>query len=35
MEAGLEESMEAVCEDVGKALGYKIEHNVNLGVGKH
>lgn len=34
MEAGLEESMEAVCEDVGKALGYKIEHNVNLGVGR-
>lgn len=33
MEAGLEESMEAVCEDVGKALGYKIEHNVNLGAG--
>ena len=33
MEAGLEESMEAVCEDVGRALGYKIEHNVNLGAG--
>lgn len=33
MEAGLEESIEAVCEDVGRALGYKIEHNVNLGVG--
>ena len=30
MEAGLEESMEAVCEDVGRALGYKIEHNVKL-----
>ncbi len=25
--------MEAVCEDVGKALGYKVEHNVNLGAG--
>jgi hypothetical protein len=25
--------MEAVCEDVGRALGYKVEHNVNLGVG--
>ncbi len=33
MEAGLEESMEAVCEDVGKALGYKVEHNINLGAG--
>ncbi len=33
MESGLEGSMEAVCDDVGKALGYKIEHNVNLGAG--
>jgi hypothetical protein len=33
MEAGLEESMEAVCEDVARALGYKVEHNVNLGPG--
>lgn len=33
MEASLEGSMEAVCEDVGKALGYKVEHNINLGAG--
>jgi hypothetical protein len=33
LEASLEESMETVCEDVGRALGYKIEHNVNLGAG--
>jgi len=33
LETGLEESMEAVCEDVGKALGYKVEHNINLGAG--
>ena len=26
-------SMDAACEDVGSQLGYKIEHNVNLGVG--
>jgi hypothetical protein len=33
LEASLEESMEAVCEDVAKALGYKVEHDVNLGAG--
>ncbi len=33
MEASLEGSMEAVCEDVAKALGYKVEHNINLGAG--
>lgn len=27
------QSMDAACEDVGSRLGYKIEHNVNLGVG--
>ncbi|AFC99448.1 hypothetical protein Mtc_0684 [Methanocella conradii HZ254] len=33
MEASLEKSMEAVCEEVAQALGYKVEHNVNLGAG--
>jgi hypothetical protein len=27
------QSMDAACEKVGNELGYKIEHNVNLGVG--
>lgn len=27
------ESMDAACENVGSHLGYKIEHNVNLGAG--
>lgn len=27
------QSMDAACESVGSELGYKIEHNVNLGVG--
>ncbi len=27
------QSMDAACENVGSMLGYKIEHNVNLGVG--
>ncbi len=27
------QSMDAACEKVGSELGYKIEHNVNLGVG--
>jgi hypothetical protein len=27
-------SMDAICEDVAKALGYKVEHDVNLGAGK-
>jgi hypothetical protein len=27
------QSMVAACENVGSQLGYKIEHNVNLGVG--
>jgi hypothetical protein len=27
------QSMDAACETVGNELGYKIEHNVNLGVG--
>lgn len=33
LEASLEESMEAVCEDVARALGYKVEHDINLGAG--
>ena|GEM_PF-361929 len=34
MESSLEESMEAVCEDVAKVLGYKVEHGINLGAGE-
>jgi hypothetical protein len=34
VDTGLEESMEAVCEDVARALGYKVEHDINLGAGK-
>ncbi|HTY90395.1 MAG TPA: hypothetical protein VMC84_04390 [Methanocella sp.] len=33
MDTGLEESMGAICEDVAKQLGFKVEHDVNLGVG--
>jgi hypothetical protein len=33
MDTGLEGSMDAICEDVAKALGYKVEHDINLGAG--
>jgi hypothetical protein len=33
MDTGLEESMDAICEDVAKQLGYKVEHDINLGAG--
>ncbi|MCD1294258.1 hypothetical protein CUJ83_04510 [Methanocella sp. CWC-04] len=28
------ESMDAICESVAGSLGFKIEHNINLGVGR-
>ena len=34
MESSLEGSMDAVCEDIAKALGYKVEHDIDLGAGK-
>ncbi len=33
MDTGLEESMDAICEDVARQLGYKVEHDINLGAG--
>ncbi|BAI60361.1 conserved hypothetical protein [Methanocella paludicola SANAE] len=33
LDTGLEESMGAMCEDVAKSLGYKVEHDINLGAG--
>ena len=33
MEASLEGSMDAVCEDVARSLGYRVEHDVDIGPG--
>ena len=33
MDTGLEESMGAICEDVARQLGFKVEHDINLGAG--
>ncbi len=33
MDTGLEDSMGTICEDVAKQLGFKVEHDINLGAG--